>query len=104
MPYAPPPDDMTTGEVVRLLARIEGRLSTIDGKLDARPTWQDIERLQLARDAQLSAMDAAHQTDVRVLREDVTELQDEARWSRRLIVGAVVLAALDLVLSTPPVL
>lgn len=102
MPYSPPPEDMSTGEVVRLLARIEGRLGTIDKKLDARPTWQDIDRLQLARDAQLQAMQSAQQAEAAVLREDVTELQDEAKWSRRLIIGAVGIAALDLLLSAPP--
>lgn len=82
---------MTTGEIARMLERLQRSTDGLHEKLDARPTWEDVKRLETARDKQI--------TDVQT---DVHELQQAQTWLYRLTIGAVITAVLSWAIAPPP--
>jgi hypothetical protein len=87
-PPAPVESDVSTGEIGRRLDRFEttvtGALSDIAGKLDLRPDWADVRRIEKG------------------LQERIQELEDWQKWAGRLIIGGVILAILGVVLVARP--
>jgi hypothetical protein len=87
-PPAPVESDVSTGEIGRRLDRFEGAvtsaLSDISGKLDLRPDWADVRRIEKG------------------LQEQISRLEDWQRWAGRIIIGAVILAVLGVVLVARP--
>lgn len=84
---------MTTGEIARSLERIERGTAAIHEKLDARPTWEDLKRLETARDKELAEVTS-----------DIECLQSANRKVAWTVVGAVLVALVSLVVGAPPVL
>lgn len=85
---APTSEPMSTGEIARALERIERGTAALHDKLDKRPTWEDVNRLEGNRDRQVAA-----------LQEDVDALQGSQTWLYRLTIGAVLTAVLGMVLG-----
>lgn len=77
---------VTTGELGRRLEKFEttitGTLGTVLEKLDNRPDWADVRRIESR------------------LEERIKRLEDWQTWAARLILGAVILAVLGAVLVT----
>lgn len=92
------PDDMTLGEVVRTVKRIEsGQIdmrAELSQKLDTRVTWEEVNRIEAARDRQLKELEF----DIATVRA----AQSKVAW---IIIAAVLMAVLALVVGvdvTPP--
>lgn len=87
-PVNPVDSDVSTGEIGRRLDRFEstvtGSLSDIASKLDARPDWQDVRRIEKG------------------LLDRIATLEDWQKWAVRLILAAVILAVLGVVLVARP--
>lgn len=77
---------VTTGELGRRLEKFEstmtGTLGTVLDKLDNRPDWADVRRIEAG------------------LSDRIKKLEDWQAWAGRLIIGAVILAVLGAVLVT----
>lgn len=86
------PDDMTLGEVVRTVKRIETGQNElraeISKKLDTRVTWEEITRLEASRDRQLKELEV----DIAAVRA----AQSKVAW---IIIAAVLAAVLALVVG-----
>lgn len=86
------PDDMTLGEVVRTVKRIESgqndMRAELSKKLDTRVTWEEVNRLEAARDRQFKELEV----DVIALRA----AQSKVAW---IIIAAVLMAVLALVVG-----
>lgn len=80
----PTSEPMTIGEIARTLLRIETGTAALHEKLDARPTREELERVE------------------RQLRAEVDELHGTQTWLYRLTIGAVLAALLGLVLGVDP--
>lgn len=50
---------MTGTEVARVVRKIEEGIAGIHTKLDAKPNWRDVERLEARRDAEQTKQDEA---------------------------------------------
>ncbi|MDO5618013.1 hypothetical protein [Kocuria sp.] len=105
----PTSEPMNPAEVSRSLERIEAAVTSMDEKLDARPTWKDVERVMNARRE-------AHEADIRRLETDlqehtetadrhikwiesrVLELESWQAWVVRIVLAAVIAAVLGVVL------
>lgn len=77
----PTTEPMTNGEIARSLVRIEKSLEHVTEKMDTRPSWEDVKRIETA------------------LAADIRELQDTQKWAMRLVIGAVLLALISLVIG-----
>lgn len=79
--------EVTVGELGRNLTKFEkavtDALGTISGKLDDRPDWSDVRGIESN------------------LLDRIKRLEDWQTWAVRLIVSAVVLAALGLIMAGP---
>lgn len=87
-----PPTDtdvMAPGEVGRTLLRLEEGIKDIAGKLERRPSWTALERLEEARDARDKIRDA-----------EIAELKDSHRWVTRAVIGALITGLVGLVLAS----
>lgn len=77
---------VTTGELGRRLEKFEstmtGTLDTVLQKLDNRPDWADVRRIETG------------------LTDRLKKLEDWQTWAGRVILGAVILAVLGVVLVT----
>lgn len=62
--------DLTVGETYRNLIALRGDFNRMAAKLDDRPDWQDLKRVERGHD------------------EKIAELQDTVKWGMRLIVTA----------------
>lgn len=82
----PTSEPMTIGEIARTLERIEKGTSSLHEKLDARPTKEELERVESQ------------------LRAEVDELHDAQTWLYRLTIGAVVTALIGVVIGVDPML
>lgn len=96
MPLNEPP---TLGEVFRALSRIEQGTAALHDKLDARPTWADMERLEKARADKVLEQTKAHDAALADLRADIDDLQENQRKVAWAIVGTVLAAVLGIVLG-----
>lgn len=92
------PDDMTLGEVVRTVKRIESgqndMRAELSKKLDTRVTWEEVNRIEAARDRQLKELEF----DIATVRAALSKVA----W---IIIAAVLAAVLALVVGvdvTPP--
>lgn len=92
------PDDMTLGEVVRTVKRIESgqndMRAELSQKLDTRVTWEEVNRIEAGRDRQLKELEL----DIAAVRA----AQSKVAW---IIIAAVLTAVLALVVGvdvTPP--
>lgn len=54
----PPSDEIGTGELSRLIRSIHEQLGSIDAKLEQRPKWADIERIEQQLAARLAKLEA----------------------------------------------
>lgn len=77
----PTSEPLTIGEIARTLERIERGTEGIHQKLDARPTREELARVE------------------KQLRAEVDELHDSQTWLYRLTIGAVVTALIGLVVG-----
>lgn len=71
--------EVTLGEVYRLLLSQGLTLGGISQGLEKRPTWEDIKRLEAARDASDSTQNQA-----------IKDLEDGSRWLVRTVGAALV--------------
>lgn len=71
--------EVTLGEVYRTLVAQGKTLGDISASLEKRPTWEDINRLEEARDKEQKAQDAA-----------IKDLEDGSRWLVRTVGAALV--------------
>lgn len=92
---------MTTGEVARALERIERGTEAINDKLDRRPTWEDIKRLETARDNQLTEIKAGPIAEIKA---DVSKLEHAQTWLMRTTIGAVIVAVIGILIRIPEAL
>lgn len=111
---APTSEPLTMGETARSLQRIENaindqrtetaqNMTEIRTRLENRPTWTDIERLEKARDIQFAEKEKHWDDQLEDMRRDVCDLQGTQRKVAWSVVGAVIVAVLSLVLGVPPV-
>lgn len=73
--------EVTLGEVYRTLLAQGGTLGSISSSLEKRPTWEDIKRLETARDAVEGQQNQA-----------IKDLEDGSRWVVRTVGAALVTA------------
>lgn len=108
----PTSEPLTTGETARSLQRIElgvnevraetaKNMTEIREKLDKRPTWTDIERLDKARDERVAAVKTELLAKIEGNREDIDKLSGTQTWLFRLVIAANIAAVLALVLGGP---
>lgn len=65
-------EEITLGEVARKLDSLAGDVKDLAGKVDDRPSWRDIQRVENG------------------LMHRVKELEDWQKWAQRLAIGAIV--------------
>lgn len=64
----PSTEPMTPVEMARAVVRIEAGILGLGTKLDAKPNWADIERIERTRDTEQAKQDAA----IKAVEEDLT--------------------------------
>jgi len=88
----PPTDDMTNGEIGRRLGDLTNAVNALGGKIDQRPVWADIARLEVQRDKADEKRDSAIKA--------LEDAQDSAmRWIITALVGALLSLAVGLVVA-----
>lgn len=80
---SPTSEPMTSGEVARSLSRIERGLNEVNVKMDTRPSWEDVKRIE----TQLCA--------------DITKLEGTVTWVSRTVGGAIILAVIGFIVGIP---
>lgn len=79
-------EDVTIGELARADKRIFATLERIESKLDNRPSWADIQRLEDNRDRRETAQDAA-----------IDDVAASVKWIIRTAAGAAATGVITLV-------
>lgn len=70
--------EVTLGEVYRLVAAQDGRLAAIQETITKRPTWEDVNRMEKARDDK-----------EKLQNEAIKALEDANRWLVRTVIAAL---------------
>ena len=88
MPESVAITDVTLGEVYRLVKGQGETLGSIKESIDKRPTWEDIKRMEGARDREQKEQNEA-----------IKALEDNNRWTIRTVGAALVTALAGLALG-----
>lgn len=71
--------DLTVGETYRNLIALRGDFNRLTAKLDERPDWQDMKRVE-------NSLTNMHDADTKTQAKQIDELQDANKWSMRLTI------------------
>lgn len=81
----PETQPMTPVEMARAVVRIEAGILGLGIKLDAKPNWADIERLERTRDSEQKKQDSA----IKAVEDDLTIQETKTEASIRAVHGRV---------------
>lgn len=84
---------MTAGEIARSLLRIEKSMDGFGQKLDNRPSWEDVRRIEHGLDDKITNIETH-------LARRVGGLESWQTWAQRLVLGLVAAAVIALVIGT----
>ncbi|QIN94483.1 hypothetical protein SEA_WHYTU_14 [Arthrobacter phage Whytu] len=97
----PPTDEITTGELGRRLdafgTTIQDGFKELGKKIDDRPDWQDVRRIESGLVERIQAETKAREVAQRVADRAILALEDGRKWVSRSIIGAVGLGVINLI-------
>lgn len=95
-------DDVTLAVVVSKLEGITLQISDLSVKMDDRPTWQDVNRIQTNWREQLEAAVKQRETETAAVVQRVSDLESWQMWAGRLVMGTMGTAAIGAVFIFRP--
>lgn len=92
----PPTDieDATIAVVVSKLETVSSQITDLSTKMEDRPTWQEVRRIERSWDDKLASQAKQHEITARAQDHRITNLQAWQQWAGRLFMGGVVTAAI----------
>lgn len=97
----PPVDEITTGELGRRLdafgTTIQDGFRELSKKIDDRPDWQDVRRIESGLVERITAESEARKVAQGIADRAILALEDGQKWATRLILGAVGLGVINLI-------
>lgn len=93
-------DEITTGELGRRLdsfgTTIQDGFKELGKKIDDRPDWQDVRRIEAGITERLTAEVEARKVGQGIADRAIKALEDSQRWAVRLVVAAVAMGVINL--------
>lgn len=94
-----PAEDVTLGEVYRLVGDVRSDFQRLAGKVEERPDWQDIRRIENALLKDVADERAHREAALGTASRAIKALEDWNKWVLRTVGGAVMVSAVAWVLA-----